>query len=222
MGIVIVHFLFIQLDHTGWDEAPSKTIYSLYFHLESVTVKIGDRVRTGDVIGYSHHSRTSTWPHLHFEIRVGGRAQRYACNPWKYLPNRDNDYSTFTADVQLAVISDQQNCNAIVRVEIPPDQLTFNRIELLINHAEKRDYDMCNDNLNHTFRQMDNPLFSDKRFKGSIYISPKKFTSRSYPNQKAVYNFDFLDLPRAGGTVMASVVDVFENYVHTPTFIYTC
>ena len=230
-GKCFVHYghvcsLFIQLKHTGWDESPGKTFYSHYVYVKDVTVSVSDHVRTGDIIGYSSHS-PSGWEHLHFQIREGGWAQRYSCNPWKYLPNRDNDYSTFMADVELSVTSDEQTCTATVRVEVPPFQLTFNRIELHINNSQTtkiRDYDMCRNNVDYSFTAMDNPLFQDKFNKdNTIHISPERFTSRSYPaNENAVYSFDFRNLPSAGGTVMARAVDVFEHSVPTPIASYTC
>ena len=38
-------------------------------HLLSVSVKVGDEVKTGDVIGFSGNTGFSTRPHLHFGIR---------------------------------------------------------------------------------------------------------------------------------------------------------
>ncbi len=45
-------------------------IYAAYAHLQpaSIKVKVGDRVRTGDVIGLIGDSGNSTEPHLHFQL----------------------------------------------------------------------------------------------------------------------------------------------------------
>ena len=56
--------LHIILDHpTG--------LTTLYAHLSEVTVKAGEKVQSGEVIGLSGSSGNSTGPHLHFEVRVG-------------------------------------------------------------------------------------------------------------------------------------------------------
>lgn len=48
-------------------------IYALYAHLRpnSTKVKVGDRVRAGDIIGEVGHSGNSTMPHLHFQLMDG-------------------------------------------------------------------------------------------------------------------------------------------------------
>ncbi len=55
---------------------------TLYAHLSSITVQIGQKVRAGEVVGYSGTSGRVTGPHLHFELRRNGAHQ----NPSAYLP----------------------------------------------------------------------------------------------------------------------------------------
>lgn len=43
-----------------------------YMHLSSYGVKAGDKVRAGQVIGFTGNTGESTTPHLHFEYRVNG------------------------------------------------------------------------------------------------------------------------------------------------------
>jgi len=49
-------------------------LYSLYYHLDSINVKVGDRLRQGDIIGQSGSTGLSTGPHLHWEIRLHGQS----------------------------------------------------------------------------------------------------------------------------------------------------
>lgn len=58
--------------------------YTLYAHMEynSVTVKTGDRVRKGEVIGYMGNTGYSKGAHLHFEVR---NAKDVRIDPTPYI-----------------------------------------------------------------------------------------------------------------------------------------
>lgn len=56
-------------------------IQSLYGHLDSMDVAVGDRVERGQIVARSGNTGLSTGPHLHFEIRLGGRP----VNPVEFL-----------------------------------------------------------------------------------------------------------------------------------------
>ncbi len=58
---------FVLIDH-------GKGVWSRYGHAVYLTVKRGQRVRSGEVIALSGSSGRSTAPHLHFEILRNGRA----------------------------------------------------------------------------------------------------------------------------------------------------
>ncbi|MBT0606146.1 M23 family metallopeptidase, partial [Campylobacter lari] len=47
-------------------------IYSQYYHLSKLNVKIGQKVKKGELIGLSGASGRVTGPHLHFGILVNG------------------------------------------------------------------------------------------------------------------------------------------------------
>ena len=49
-------------------------IVSLYFHQSKILVKVGQRVKRGDVIGLVGSTGFATGPHLHLEMRVDGEA----------------------------------------------------------------------------------------------------------------------------------------------------
>lgn len=46
--------------------------YTLYGHMSSISVSLGQSISKGDTIGYVGDSGITTGPHLHFEIRVNG------------------------------------------------------------------------------------------------------------------------------------------------------
>lgn len=46
-----------------------KTLYATYMHMKSVSVKTGDKVVEGQVIGYSGNTGSSNGAHLHLQIR---------------------------------------------------------------------------------------------------------------------------------------------------------
>ena len=47
--------------------------YSVYLHLQNLTVSTGDRVEARQVIGLSGSTGNVTGPHLHFEVWRWGR-----------------------------------------------------------------------------------------------------------------------------------------------------
>lgn len=58
-------------------------VYTLYGHMQAVSVTTGQTVSVGDVIGTVGDSGIAFGPHLHFEVRVG--------NPEDYLSTRNPD-----------------------------------------------------------------------------------------------------------------------------------
>jgi len=57
-------------------------ITTVYAHLKYFTVKVNQYVKQGEIIGYVDNTGLSTGPHLHFEIRIDGKA----VDPAKWLP----------------------------------------------------------------------------------------------------------------------------------------
>lgn len=55
---------------------------SHYGHLESIAVGPGQRIKAGALLGRVGHTGRVTGPHLHFEVRINGKAQ----DPQKYIP----------------------------------------------------------------------------------------------------------------------------------------
>jgi murein DD-endopeptidase MepM/ murein hydrolase activator NlpD len=57
-------------------------ISTLYGHLDSTSLQTGDRLAADDLVGLMGSSGLSTGPHLHFEVRRGGRPE----DPLPLLP----------------------------------------------------------------------------------------------------------------------------------------
>jgi len=75
--------------HAGWSAGYGRLvkiqhefgIETRYAHLSKLRVKVGQRVSRGDRIGDMGASGRVTGVHLHYEVRVGGRA----VNPMTYI-----------------------------------------------------------------------------------------------------------------------------------------
>jgi murein DD-endopeptidase MepM/ murein hydrolase activator NlpD len=56
---------YVKLDH-------GNGLHSLYGHMSTLNVEVGDQIAAGQVIGRSGNTGFSTGPHLHLEIRRNG------------------------------------------------------------------------------------------------------------------------------------------------------
>ena len=61
------------------------TFSTSYSHLQSATVKVGDKVKTGQTVGYVGNTGLSKGVHLHYEVLKNGTA----VDPKDYLPKLD-------------------------------------------------------------------------------------------------------------------------------------
>ncbi len=55
----------VLLDH-------GNAIYTCYFHMSQMGVRVGEKIKKGDLLGLSGATGRVTGPHLHFAVRVGG------------------------------------------------------------------------------------------------------------------------------------------------------
>jgi RHS repeat-associated protein len=73
-NVVIIEYRYNNLTpevRKIYGVAPSQSLYMLYAHLENApTVRVGDWVYPGKVIGNTGSTGNSTGPHLHLEVRV--------------------------------------------------------------------------------------------------------------------------------------------------------
>jgi murein DD-endopeptidase MepM/ murein hydrolase activator NlpD len=80
--------------HAGWDSGYGRSveiqhefgILTRYAHLSQIRVSVGERVSRGDRIGDMGSSGRSTGTHLHYEVRIGGRA----ANPMTFIKAGSN------------------------------------------------------------------------------------------------------------------------------------
>ena len=66
----------VKLDH-GYG------MQTVYGHLSKVNVRIGQKVKRGDVIAFVGNTGLSTGPHLHYEVHVNN----VPVNPLRYILN---------------------------------------------------------------------------------------------------------------------------------------
>lgn len=68
--VVLSHLMFFEGNMVVVDHG--NRIFSYYMHMESRSVKAGDRVKAGQQIGKVGSTGTSTGPHLHFAVSIRG------------------------------------------------------------------------------------------------------------------------------------------------------
>lgn len=68
----------VEIDH-------GKGIATRYGHMSRIAAREGSRIKRGDLIGYVGSTGRSTGNHLHYEVRIDGRA----VNPMPFLQSAD-------------------------------------------------------------------------------------------------------------------------------------
>lgn len=75
------NLVVLQLDRSY----NGQRVFALYGHLSKISVNVGDRVKTGDVLGEVGMTGIALGPHLHFEVRVGVNDYAHTRNPILWL-----------------------------------------------------------------------------------------------------------------------------------------
>ncbi len=73
-----------------------------YAHLDAFAVKKGQKIKRGELIGYSGNTGKSTAPHLHYEVKLNGKP----VNPVHYF-SRDLNPEEYEEILRLASIENQ-------------------------------------------------------------------------------------------------------------------
>ena len=58
--------IYVKIKHAGGYE-------TVYAHLDSATVRVGDSVRTADMVGFAGSTGMTTGPHVHYEVYKNGK-----------------------------------------------------------------------------------------------------------------------------------------------------
>lgn len=80
----------VSAKYGGWDASYGKMVaiyhgggtYTNHAHLSKIKVRVGQKVKAGQVIGLVGSTGRSTGPHLHFEIHLGAKWNRIDPKPY--------------------------------------------------------------------------------------------------------------------------------------------
>lgn len=81
-----------MVSHSGWIEGSGNVVIlehgcgfsTVYAHNTRNAVKVGQKLKRGDIVGYVGSTGKSTGPHVHYEVWKDGKT----VNPQPYLPRR--------------------------------------------------------------------------------------------------------------------------------------
>ncbi|MGN7409984.1 M23 family metallopeptidase [Sporosarcina sp. SAFN-010] len=100
--------------HSGWGNyimirhsIGGQTYDTIYAHLSSIGVAVGNTVSQGQIIGKSGNTGNSTGPHLHFELHKGGflSNNNNAVDPKPYLEGKINPEVVHSYDGSWATLT---------------------------------------------------------------------------------------------------------------------
>jgi len=71
----------VDIDH-------GEGLFSVYAHLNTIEVDVGQAVEQSDRIGGCGSTGNSVASHLHFEVRLGGNEKRFCVDPMEWIDPR--------------------------------------------------------------------------------------------------------------------------------------
>ena len=144
----------VELDQT-YDGQP---VFTLYGHMQSVTVRMGDHVDAGDALGLVGSTGVAIGPHLHFEVRVGEDVYTATRNPELWLTPYTVDGTPY-GTIAGRVVDTQGNLLPEVTVAIRPvnTQTDQPRNRFVLTYAEDAQQINGDDRLQENFAIMDMP-----------------------------------------------------------------
>lgn len=113
---------YVIIEHRYYKDKPLRTLYA---HLDSMLVRVGDIVKEGTIIGYTGNTGNVKGPHLHFEVRYNGTR----VNPLNWL---DSDFTCKYSYVRLG---------SYTSVEIPASDSAERRQIITVKNITRGDYE---------------------------------------------------------------------------------
>jgi hypothetical protein len=176
-----------------------KSLYTVYAHLDGVTVEVGQRVKSGEQVGILGLTGNTSGPHVHFEVRVEDAENGKVQNPELWLS------PPVGCGVLAGLAKDDWGYLMATKKITLKSYATEKSIEFLTYANEKSIHP--DDYFKENFTVADLPaglyeismLYKYKWYKTDIFISPgtvnfvyfngKQGFVQKYPASEAVENF---------------------------------
>lgn len=187
----------IQLRHTS----TMPYVYTLFSHISGWSVTAGQEVVAGEEIGLSGQG-TASYPHLHWEVRLGCLRNECAENPYRYFA------PTATGPVAPSLVAAGDSAAlgrmVLVETEVPASEIDFESMRLQWGPADRTANLTAMNALSPLGEgsKLDDPLFHDELDGSAFAILPGRFNS-SYSEAPYQVLFWHLDGGTSSGTATA-------------------
>ena len=182
--------------------------YSIYMHLQSVSVAEGDIITKGQTIALSGTTGPTTFEHLHFEIREGviDSTQNPHRNPYSYLPYNNTTLQTIA--ITNGATIDPTNPTVQLHITSPRDELDLNKVKVKVYDRNCTELGIKEADFNARINSG-----TDSPESGGITLSPAQFNASS-----TEYALDVSLTGLTGNTeginIVAEAEDVTGNTVY--------